>query len=84
MLWNPPGPWRGVIEARWRTDAIDGGGKHEISLRPGLAREVPQPWLATFRLRGSAELGLNFDVPIHGKAGLGTGVSARYQFGGSR
>lgn len=84
MLWNPPGPWRGVFETRWRTDAIDGGNKHEISLRPGLARELPQTWLGTFGLRGRAELGLSLDIPVSGGGGVGTSVSARYQFTGRR
>ena len=80
ILWNPPGPWRGVMELRWRTDAIDGGNRHEVSIRPGLAREVPVSWLQTFGLKGRAQVGLNLDFPVHGGGGIGTGVSARYQF----
>lgn len=81
VLWSPAGPWRGVMEVRWRTDAIDGGNQHQVSLRQGLAREVPRSWLGAFGLRGRAEVGLNLDMPVRGGGGLGTSVSARYQFG---
>ena len=84
LLWNPPGAWRGVMELRWRTDAIDGGNEHQFAVRPGVAREVPRSWLSPFGLRGRAEVGVTFNIPVSGGGSVGTSVSARYRFGDER